>query len=109
MTPEEVYLHLEGRVFSYPPYGRVALRVGRYDEGHRVAIEIVGVEDIVNESVACLTVNIPQVFLEPGEILVKTWAENEQVAKVALTTGLFEDTGKRVQVGYVEAQVWRIP
>jgi hypothetical protein len=42
-----------------------------------------------------------------GEIFVKTWSENAGWFKKVLDTGLFEDTGKRVPTGFVEAQIWR--
>jgi hypothetical protein len=32
----------------------------------------------------------------------------EEVARLALETGLFEDTGKMVPTGHVYAQVWRV-
>lgn len=54
-----------------------------------------------------LTVNLPDDELDDGEFAVKTWSENEQLAKAAFATGLFEDTGKRIPTGFVEAQVWR--
>ena len=60
------------------------------------------------EPFAVLTCCIPGVELEENEILVKTWSENEAVAKAALDSGLFEDTGKRISTGFVSAQVWRV-
>ena len=58
---------------------------------------------------AILTVNIPECdkLLRPGEFFVKTWSENETIAKEALASGLFVDTGRRVESGFVEAQIWR--
>jgi hypothetical protein len=55
-----------------------------------------------------LTVNIPEADLEPGEILVKTWSENESLAAAALASGHFRDTGKRVKTGWCEAEVWEV-
>jgi hypothetical protein len=57
---------------------------------------------------ATLTVNIDEVSLAPDEILIKNWSENEQVAKDAFTTGLFEDTGLSVQSAFVSAPIWKI-
>lgn len=54
-----------------------------------------------------LTVNLPDFPLEPNEFCVKTWREGEDVARAALASGLFMDTGRRVATGFVEAQVWR--
>ena len=55
-----------------------------------------------------ITVNIPEEKLEPGEFFVKTWNENEPYIAELLASGLFIDTGKRVQCGYSEAAVWRL-
>jgi hypothetical protein len=54
-----------------------------------------------------LSVNLGDVKLKDGEFLAKTWSENEDIAKSALDSGLFEDTGRRIPTGWVEAQVWR--
>ena len=49
----------------------------------------------------------PDAGLIDGEFAVRTWSKNESVAKAALASGIFEDTGKRIPTGFVEAQVWR--
>lgn len=54
-----------------------------------------------------LTVNVHAEKLAPGHIHVKTWEENERVRAPALATGLFEDTGERVQCGFAQAKVWK--
>lgn len=56
---------------------------------------------------ATLTTNIPEAELAPGEFLIKSWSENHAIAESALRSGLFEDTGRRVRTGFVEAPVWR--
>ena len=56
---------------------------------------------------ATLSVNFPEVKLEEGEFAVKTWSENNEIAKQCLASGIFIDTGKRIRSGYVEAPVWR--
>lgn len=55
-----------------------------------------------------LSVNLPDVTLEPDEFAVKTWSENEELSKAAMDTGLFEDTGKRIPSEFVKAQVWKL-
>jgi len=45
--------------------------------------------------------------LEENEIIVKTWSENE-FFNFLKDTKYFEDTGHRVQTGYVEAEIWKI-
>lgn len=64
--------------------------------------------DASGEYYATLTVNVPDTKLEKDEILIKTWSENEKIAKTALDSGLFIDTGKRVKTGCVEAQIWKL-
>ena len=54
-----------------------------------------------------LSVNLPDCVLEPGEFGVKIWSENEIIAREALASGLFMDTGKRIRTGYVTAPVWK--
>jgi hypothetical protein len=55
-----------------------------------------------------LTCNLPGERLGDGEFFVKTWSENEELAKTAMNSGLFVDTGRRVPTGFVEAQVWKL-
>lgn len=79
--------------FTVECYGsrRLALKVNSSDEG----------------PIGCLTVNLPDSKLGDGEFFVKTWAENEELAKAAMDTKLFQDTGRTVATGYVLAEVWR--
>lgn len=46
--------------------------------------------------------------LGEGEFLAKTYAENSMIASEVLAAGIFEDTGRRVTVGYTEGHVWRV-
>jgi|PlaIllAssembly_1097288.scaffolds.fasta_scaffold00432_2 hypothetical protein len=55
-----------------------------------------------------LTTNIEGAVLFDGEFCVKTWSENEPYIADILASGLFEDTGRRVLTGFVEAPVWRM-
>ena len=55
-----------------------------------------------------LTINLPRSPLEEGEVFVKTWTENEIIAPHVLEhTNLFEDTGRAVDTGFVQADIWR--
>lgn len=86
------------------PYGEAELRMGFYGND-RVAIQLVDAE--TEEPVGKLTVNLPEEKLGEGEFFVKTWSENRQIAASCLACGVFEDTGRRVPTGRVQAQVWR--
>ena len=78
---------------------------GCHLDGSR-AIQAIEFED--GSPFARLTVCVKGSTLAEGEILVKTWSENEPSAQACLKSGLFIDTGKRVPTGYVEAQVWKL-
>jgi hypothetical protein len=100
---------IEGFEFDVVMFGkahRCKFLTRDYTFGGRLAIRIVTVLD--EYPFADLTVNLIEKPLEKNEIFVKTWSENEVIAKACMATGLFEDTGKRVPTGFVQAQVWRI-
>jgi len=83
-------------------YGDMEVEVVLYKTG--------GTAVILNQDgqrFATLSVNFSEVKLEHNEFAVKTWSENEEIAADCLSSGLFVDTGKRIQSGYVEASVWR--
>jgi len=79
--------------------------VGQYQNG-RVAVQLVDAK--TSEPFATLTVNIPQATVSDNEIIVKTWTENEPVARAAFESGLFHDTGKRIPTGFSQAQIWKV-
>jgi hypothetical protein len=79
-------------------------RIGRYSNG-RIAIEL---EEKDGTPFATLTCNLPTMELNGNEVFIKTWSDNEEVAKAALASGRFKDTGKRVSTGFVLAQVWEV-
>lgn len=75
----------------------------QYRGNGRTAIAIF--DPKTGEECTMLTVNMPEVHIEPDEFIVKTWSENEDISKAAFKTGIFIDTGKRV--GYINAPVWK--
>lgn len=46
--------------------------------------------------------------LPQNEFCAKVWTENEHLRAPMLESGLFEDTGRRVSLNEVTAEVWRI-
>ncbi|KVP65571.1 hypothetical protein WJ96_04175 [Burkholderia ubonensis] len=50
---------------------------------------------------------VPGTKLGPGEVLIKTYEENQPFRQPLLDAGLFEDTGRRVPSGFIELEVWR--
>lgn len=98
---------LHGKLLQVSLYGntyRTFFKVGFYSNG-RVAIEL---EERDGAPFATLTCNLPTMELNGNEIFVKTWSENEEIAKAALASGRFKDTGRRVSTGFVLAQVWEV-
>ena len=77
--------------------------IEQYNKGNRMALQVL-CED--GESYAMLTINMPEVPLAEDEIIVKTYSENEYVAKAAFETGLFENTGKFA--GFIRAPIWKV-
>jgi len=59
---------------------------------------------------AVISCCIPEyIELEEGEILIKSWSENEEVVNfLRETSEKFSDTGRRVPTGHVEAEVWKM-
>lgn len=55
---------------------------------------------------ATFSVNVPTIGLEPGQVAVKTWSENESLREPMLATGLFKDTGIRIPCGFSDAEIW---
>lgn len=83
---------------------KLRLRRASYRNGGRTALFL---ETQSGEPFTDLTVNIPTAPLDNGELIIRAWDVNEDIAKAALQSGLFVDTGKRIPSGFVEAQVWR--
>ncbi|MDI9561611.1 MAG: hypothetical protein QM235_10565 [Pseudomonadota bacterium] len=80
----------------------------RYAISKRPAVELLCTDDGVTMPYGTLTVNMPEVQLADDEIIIKNWSENEWLASAALKSGLFEDTGRRIPTGFVEAPVWKV-
>ena len=83
---------------------KLYFRTSRYSQGNGLAIQI----ESDYEPYTMLSVNIPGVPLEDGEVIIKTWSENELIAEFLRGSEWFEDTGKRVQTGFVHAEIWKI-
>lgn len=102
---------LNGKPLKVNLYGtkyNTTFSVNQYGVSGRVAIELFMMGEYGREPFGILTCNLPYVPLEDGEVIIKNWSENEDIAKAALASGYFKDTGKRVATGFVEAQIWRV-
>ena len=76
-----------------------------YEINKRIAISVVTKG---GNPYARISVNIPELSLDEGEFFVKTWSENYDIVKVVKKLGIFKDTGRRVQVGFAQAAVWKV-
>jgi hypothetical protein len=73
--------------------------------GGRIALELVHPEE---GRVACATVNLPDVPLAGDEALVKDYSENAGMLAALLQAGIVEDTGRRVESGFVCFAIVRV-
>jgi hypothetical protein len=88
-------------------YGVAAICVGRYPVGGALAVQLYlrSGEPLITFS----TNLVPYLnWLADDEFFVKSWSENAPFVQPMLATGLFEDTGRHVPSGYVNAPIWRI-
>ena len=92
--------------FKTRHFGKALVITNAYRKGGSLAVELV---DTNGEGLAMLSVNIPESshLLGDNEFFVKTWSENEEIAKDALASGLFRDTG-RCSDGFISAKIWAL-
>ena len=89
----------------------IELIVKRYANGNPA---IIGYDQATGQKFSNLSFNLvspdlaAEQTLEPGDIMIKTWSENEIFAERARESGLFIDTGKRICLQFAEAEVWRL-
>lgn len=94
---------LQGKTFDFEGE-TLKIDVKQYSNG-RPALQLVDEDGL---PYAKLTVNIPEVDQGEEELFIKDWAENEFLANAAITSGLFEDTGKKIKTGFCETAIWII-
>lgn len=71
----------------------------------RIGIRLV-CED--GEPWGALTCNVADADLAEDEVCIPVWNLSEERVAAYLASGQFEDTGRAVPTGYVEAPVWRV-
>jgi len=77
----------------------------RYTDNDRIAILL---RTPQGEPVATATVNQPDFNLEPNQVLIKDYAENEGILAALVNTGVIEDTGMTAPVGHARARLCRL-
>ena len=75
----------------------------QYANNGRTAIQLFDAED--DGPVAKATVNIPEVPLEPNEVLIKDYAENAGILDVLVEAGIVRETDKFVPYAHIVADV----
>lgn len=95
---------LESFTFTSRIFGTVTVTKSTYAVNEALAVELF---DNQGEPIAVLSVNLPEesYLLGPNEFFVKTWSENEEIARDALASGLFHATGRTSGHG-LSAPIW---
>jgi hypothetical protein len=78
----------------------------KYANG-RTIVTLVDAND-TEDQVACVTANLAEHDLQPGEIFVKTWGGNESMVDFLVRNNLVFDTGREVPSGPYKARVVRL-
>lgn len=81
------------------------LKWGEYGNG-RAALQLMDAD--VGDLVMTATVNLPEEDLEDNEVFIKDYSENDGILEVLVNAGIIEDTGRRVQTGFVTIPVCRV-
>ena len=91
--------------FSTRDWGIVTAKLTTYVEGGVPAMEL---WDEQGAYVGLLSTYLPGVELGSNEFTIKNWTENSRIAEDALASGHFEDTGRRIPTGFVQAPIWKV-
>jgi len=93
-----------GRIDT-PPGTAFAVR-RRYSNSD-LAVQLIAID---GQALGMLSVNLSECAdrLGDGEFYANTYSENEALARAALASGLFEDTGRTVRSGDLTFPVWRL-
>lgn len=74
----------------------------------RVGIELVDRQKKNVGIFAVLSTNAPEVTLEPGEFIIKTYSENRDLWKQMKEFPEFQDTGKFAVLPSIKCPIWRL-
>ena len=83
-----------------------AVEYATYRNTGRVAIELIDPND--ETSIAVATVNVPEAKLEPDEVIIKDYSENEGMLDALVNAGIVEPTGVQLQVGFARCPIARL-
>lgn len=89
-------------------YGECDVCIGKYPYApDEIAVILTNCGEHISTLSICSVDFLMPKTLEKGEFIAKTYSENEQIAKDAMESGLFEETGKFVQTGWVQSPIWK--
>ena len=74
----------------------------------RVGIELVDRKEKSAGIFAVLSTNVPEVHLEPGEFIVKSYSENKDLWQQMKEFPEFDDTGKFALLPFNKCPIWRL-
>jgi len=76
-----------------------------YRDNNRIALNLICDN---GEDYACATVNLPMVPLEPDEVIIKDYSENEGVLDALVTAGYISMPLRYIQSGFVAMPVCKL-
>lgn len=79
------------------------LYIGTYQHGGRDYLNLVDNKEY--ESIAICTTNLPEVPLGPGEIILKSYAENTGMLESLMEQGIVSAPVRFAQTGYVQVPI----
>ena len=88
---------------THGTYKNCYLLFGQY-QNKRTAIQI----QYNDQPLMKATVNIPVADLEPNEVVIKNYAENEGIMQALIDAEVIEDTGKFIYAGYSIANICKL-
>jgi len=79
------------------------IKIGKYKTEDQTSISLIDTED--GEPVAIATVCIPKVKVNPGEVIIKNYSENEGILYVLIEAGIISEPKRYIKTGYVDCPV----
>ena len=107
MKDEEIIAEIKFRPSWDELTYRVRVIAGEYEDG----TTLLRTEDAeTGEAFATLSVHVPDEELQPGEIILRDWAENEEIADALIRFGILEPVkdAAHVFLDYVVARRYRV-
>ena len=83
----------------------------KYTNNGRIALQLVSaIDDLKNdvykeEPLFTATVNLPPEPLQPNEVIIKNYSENEGMLDALVDAGIVKTTGRIIQSGFVTCHV----